>query len=130
MAAAAVHVQIHEPRHQPAATEFGSAGRRLARPDLGNAIAGHPQPTSFEHPGRRHQPGSGQHRLAVTSLRSSLVPRSMLTHPLTAPAVRPAEIRLWNSTNSTTTGSEVSVAAAIRPPQSAPCTGLDWKISR
>ena len=50
--------------------------------------------------------------------------------PLTAPAVRPVEMRFWKMTNSTTTGSDVSVAAAISPLQSAPCTGLLWKISR
>jgi hypothetical protein len=50
--------------------------------------------------------------------------------PLTAPAVSPVEMRLWKITNSTTTGNDVNVAAAIRPLQSAPCTGLLWKMSR
>ena len=117
---AAVDVQVDEARQEPASLKVDvDRGRGSARPHRDDPAVPHRDPPGVEHPTRRDHSGSAQDHRAL-----------LHPQPFTAPEVRPAEIRLWNSTNRITTGSEVSVAAAINPPKSAPWVGLDWKPSR
>src|SRR5437870_639537 len=60
-------------------------------------------------------------RLEAGEAREDAARREPLeAHPRTAPAVSPNAIRFWTKRKKITTGIAVSVAPAIRPPQSVP----------